>query len=323
MADPHPDVPHIARWYRTYRETEAQGRSPLSAGWAAGVEADADMLALVATLPRVKRQPSLVFACARFLGAPLAPYPEFRAWVLAHSAALLAEATVRTTQANEPRRMAALLPALASISGPLALLEVGAAAGLCLYPDWARYAYTDAAGAVSEIGPPSALHLECSTTGDVPLGIPAVVWRAGVDLAPLDVRDPDDVRWLEALVPPGEDERLARVRAAAAITAADPPLLLAGDARALLPELVATAPAGSTPVLVSPAVLVYLDPAERAAFAADVAALGIRWISLDGRDVLPGMAERMPVGRDAAFVLSLDGQPVAGCDPLGASLDWW
>src|SRR5260370_37467954 len=41
----------------------------------------------------------------------------------------------RTTQTNEPGRCATLLPALAQIEGPLALIEVGASAGLCLLPD--------------------------------------------------------------------------------------------------------------------------------------------------------------------------------------------
>ena len=49
-------------------------------------------------------------------------------------------AAVRSTKTNEPRRCAGLLPVLAGIAGPLALLEVGASAGLCLYPD--RYSYS-------------------------------------------------------------------------------------------------------------------------------------------------------------------------------------
>jgi hypothetical protein len=43
------------------------------------------------------------------------------------------------TQTNEPGRCAVLLPVLAGLSEPLALLEVGAFAGLCLLPDF--YAY--------------------------------------------------------------------------------------------------------------------------------------------------------------------------------------
>ncbi|MFE7567952.1 DUF2332 family protein [Streptomyces sp. NPDC057539] len=43
------------------------------------------------------------------------------------------------TETNEPGRCATLLPALAALDGPLALIEVGASAGLCLHAD--RYSY--------------------------------------------------------------------------------------------------------------------------------------------------------------------------------------
>ncbi len=38
----------------------------------------------------------------------------------------------KRTQTNEPGRCAVLLPLLAALPQPLALLEVGASAGLCL-----------------------------------------------------------------------------------------------------------------------------------------------------------------------------------------------
>jgi hypothetical protein len=47
----------------------------------------------------------------------------------------------RRTQTNEAARCAVLLPALALLPQPLALIEVGASAGLCLlYDEW-RYHY--------------------------------------------------------------------------------------------------------------------------------------------------------------------------------------
>ena len=41
----------------------------------------------------------------------------------------------RATQTNEAGRCAILLPVLAALPQPLALLDVGASAGLCLYRD--------------------------------------------------------------------------------------------------------------------------------------------------------------------------------------------
>ena len=51
-----------------------------------------------------------------------------------------------------------------SSTEPLALLEVGASAGLCLYPD--RYAYRYGDGPVLGTGAPL---LECAITGPVPV----------------------------------------------------------------------------------------------------------------------------------------------------------
>jgi Uncharacterized protein conserved in bacteria (DUF2332) len=53
--------------------------------------------------------------------------------------------------------------------------------------------------------------LDCAATGMVqPAGLPTVVWRAGLDLNPLDVTDPADLRWLGALVWPEHTHRRAR-----------------------------------------------------------------------------------------------------------------
>jgi hypothetical protein len=96
-----------------------------------------------------------------------------------------------------------LLPVLAALPQPLALLEVGASAGLCLYPD--RYAYRYGDHVVGS-GEPV---LECAAIGvSPPTGVPDVVWRAGLDLNPLDVTDSADVAWLEALIWPEHAHRL-------------------------------------------------------------------------------------------------------------------
>lgn len=316
------DLAKTAEWYRRFRLFETPGQSELYADWAGGVEGDAEILALIIGLPRPKRQPNLVFACARLLGSPLAGYPVFRGWLLENWPAVAAEARVRATQTNEPRRLTAIMPILAAIGPRVALIEVGASAGLCLYPD--RYSYDYSGRRVDPADGPSPVLLSAETTGPLPLPAhpPEVVWRAGLDLNPLHVDDPADVRWLETLVWPEQTERRRRLDAAMAIVRRDPPLLVGGDAAADLAALVARAPAGVPLVVVSPAVLVYLSPAERTAFAAEVTGYG-RWISLDGAGVLPQVDALLPEPPvPGEFIVSLDGRPVARCGPHGQTLDW-
>ena len=316
------DLSKTADWYRRFRLAETPGQSALYADWAAGVEGDAEVLDLIIGLPRPKRQPNLVFASARLLGAPLEPYPVFRRWLLERWPAVAAEARVRATQTNEPRRLTAIMPVLASIGPRVALLEVGASAGLCLYPD--RYSYDYSGRRVDPADGPSPVLLTTDSTGPVPLPEhpPEVVWRAGLDLNPLDVGNPDDVRWLETLVWPEQYDRRRRLDAAMSIARTDPPLLVAGDAVDGLAELAALAPAGVPLVIVSPAVLVYLAPEQREVFADTVTGFG-RWISLDGAGILPRVDAQLPEPpQPGEFIVSLDGRPVARCGPHGQTLDW-
>ena len=92
----------------------------------------------------------------------------------------------------------------------------------------------------------------------MPIRLPDVVWRGGVDLNPIDVTDIDGLNWLEALVWPEHDERRDRLRAAARIVAQDPPLLVAGDLNAEVANLAAQAPDDATLVVFHSAVLAYL-----------------------------------------------------------------
>ncbi|MCU1422651.1 MAG: hypothetical protein JWN36_2302 [Microbacteriaceae bacterium] len=314
-----------AEWYATYASVEARGQSAIYEGWALGVASDAPMRALIERMPLQKRQPALVFAVSRLLGAPEGAYGPFRDWFVAHADEVASEAAHRMVQTNEPRRCASLLPALALIPGPLALLEVGASAGLCLYPD--RYSYRWNDHVLDPIAGPSPVLLESTVAGPLPIPtrMPEVVWRAGNDLAPLDVTDADDIRWLEANVPPEQFERRERLRAAVAIAAADPPHLVAGDARASLAALAAEAPTDATLVVITSGVLVYLPAAERALFAEEVRALGCRWLSLEGRAALPVVEAALPAGSGSAgrFVLALDEHPLAFTGPHGQNLDWF
>jgi hypothetical protein len=308
------------RWYRWFGDVEAGPVSPTYARLGRAVADDPVLVERLDALPKWKRQPNLLFGVTRYLDGPVADPDAFREWVLAHWDRVVAEMSRRSTQTNEAGRCAPLLPLLAALPQPLALLEVGASAGLCLYPD--RYAY-DFGGHRLGDGP---VTLGCAVEGPVPLPreLPTVVWRAGLDLNPLDAGSAEDVRWLAALVWPEQEDRRARLRAAAAVVAADPPLLVRGDLRTDLPALAARAPAGATLVIMHTAVLAYLEPAERAAFARTVGGLPAHWISNEGGAVFPWQSEAVGLEPEmrARFVLALDDRAVALTGPHGASLTW-
>jgi hypothetical protein len=320
------DFAATADWYRRFAEFETPGQSALFEEWALGVADDEAVLALISELPRPKQQPNLVFACSRLLGAPEAAYPQWRTWLLEHWDAVRSQALVRATQTNEPRRCALLLPVLAQIGGPLALLEVGASAGLCLYPDRYSYLY-DGVHRVDPQDGPSTVLLECATTGDPPLPteLPDIVWRAGIDLNPLDLAKDDDTTWLETLIWPEQHERRARIRAAIEVVRADPPRIVRGDAVDALPALAADAPADVTLVIVSSAAIVYLMPEPRARFIELVQSLDARWISNEGPGIVPLAAARLGERTAPApgqFLLALDHHPLAFTGGHGQRLDW-
>jgi hypothetical protein len=290
--------------YRRFADLEARGESPCFEGWALGVAGDAEVLALLDSLPVAKRQPNLVFAAARYVGTPAGAYDDLREALTSRWAAVRDVILSRRTQTNEVGRCATLLPVLAALPQPLALLEVGASAGLCLYPDRYSYRYDERPVLGS-----SAVVIDCSTSGPVPFptALPEVVWRAGIDLNPLDVHNEHDVRWLETLVWPEHDKRRARLTAAVEVVQAEPPRIIQGDLNQEVAALAAEAPAGATLVIFHSAVLAYLDERARERFRTTVLGLDARWVANEGA----GM-----------FLVSVDDAPVAHAAPHGHTLRW-
>lgn len=130
-----------AQDYRCFARTQAHGRSPAYESLAYAVAEDKAVLSLLADLPAAKRQPNLLFASARYLlGAPPEP-GSLHELVVSKGEDLRGVILSRRTQTNEPARCAVLLPALASVPEPLAIIEVGAAAGLTLLPNLYSYDY--------------------------------------------------------------------------------------------------------------------------------------------------------------------------------------
>src|SRR5690348_4787098 len=158
------------------------------------------MLDFLAAMPEAKWQPNVLLAVVRYRFGTPGSGREFVALVRQRADEIAEIMAVRSTQTNEPARCATLLPLLARLPQPLALLEVGASAGLCLLPD--RYAYDydgHRVDPVERVGAePPVFGCRASPATPLPSRGLDVVWRAGLDLEPVDLDD-DSVAWLEAL----------------------------------------------------------------------------------------------------------------------------
>ena len=303
----------------------ASGDSPCFEDWSRQVCGDTEVQEWIATLPGLKRQPNLVFAAARWHGvrAP-GPYAGLRDALLGDDGTIRATIMERATQTNEVGRLATLAPWFARLGPqPLALLEVGASAGLCLYPDRWSYGWRTDDGVVEAGAGP---RLECRVQGPFPeeVRLAEVAWRGGLDLHPLSVDDADQMAWLANLVWPEQDERRARLGTAIEIARADPPDVRTGDLLTDLPDLVDEAAGHGTVVVFHSAVIAYLEGPDRERFHDRmlelVAAGRCHWVSNEGKGVLPRVTRTGPEVPEAltTFVLGVDGQTVAWTHGHGA-----
>jgi hypothetical protein len=315
----------IASVYLAFAEREAHGRSALYETLARGVAGDSLALSFLAELPRAKQQPNLLFAAVKYLYGTSGSWRNFQRLLLEHKEEIRATMMAHTTQTNEPARCATLFPLLARLRPPLALLEVGAAAGLCLLPD--AYAYDYEGHLVSptlftSATPPT---FRCrAARAPLPGHGLEIIWRAGLDLRPIDIDDPEQIAWLEALVWPDEGERLQLLRAALKVARLHPIEVVEGDLRTDLPAQVARMPANATRVVFHSAVLGYLGSGdERRAFAQIVRDLEVMWISNEPPVLFPEMTQGLTKTSPLRlFLLSMNRRPVAWTDSHGAGLEW-
>jgi hypothetical protein len=309
----------LAARYTRFADDEARGRSPLYDSLARGVAGDCESLDFVLTLPADKRQPNLLFAAVRHLFGTPAGWPDFRRALLAHPGEVRSVMLARATQTNEPARCAVLLPVLAALPQPLALIEVGASAGLCLLPD--QYGYDYGSRRLPPASPQAPV-FSCRANAATPLPLATlqIVWRAGLDLNPLDAASRSDAAWLETLVWPEQTGRLAHLRAALKVAASIKPRVVKGDLLGDdLDRLCREAPRDATLVIFHTAVIAYVaDRADRQAFAQRARSLSPYWISNETPATFPGA----PPGPADRFLLAVNGAPVAWTDPHGAAIDW-
>lgn len=196
----------------------------------------------------------------------------------------------RSTQTNEVGRCGVLLPVLARVAdevGPLGLLDVGASAGLNLLVDRIDYEYAPG-GRVGHDGP---LRLTVATRGRVPVPsvLPSIATRLGLDREPVDLTDPDAVRWLRACVWPDQTDRATRLDLAIGIAAVERPTVRRGDAVDDLAVAVDQVGASAHPVVVNSWVLNYLPDERRHRYVDELDRIGgtrdLSWVFLESAAV--------------------------------------
>lgn len=281
----------LAARYRRFADVECHEYSPQYARLARAVAEDETLLRFIAALP--DGQPNLFLASVQYVsGAAHIPVGggELSTFFGAHAEEIEIVMRARRTQTNEVGRCAALLPAL-PVGGPLALIEVGASAGLCLLMDQFAYEY----GAVKLGNADASVILKCVPVGSaripVPQKMPQIAWRRGLDLSPVDVRDDDDARWLLACVWSDHVERRDRLQTAIELARRDSPVVVQGDLVDDLPALIAEAPMSATLVVFHSAVLPYVATERSDSFTAVLARESERrpivWISNEGPGAIP------------------------------------
>lgn len=190
-------------------------------------------------------------------------FPAFRDFVLTHrqeTGELIANGVTNTNEVARCSALQAGFRALAAETGePLALIEVGPSAGLNLI--WDRYRVRYVRGNEEYFaGPAEAeLTIDCELRGDKipPLGpSPKVASRVGLELNPVDLKEPFWRDWLKALVWPDNLARFARLETAIDIFLRESVQIRAGDALSLLPEALAQIPE-NLPVCVYHSYVIY------------------------------------------------------------------
>ena len=306
--------PLAQRFTRFALEAEAYA-GPLYAALSRQIAADPDVLAIAAHARRPPI-PNVFFAAVHFLlaEAPLQhalsafyaslhdharpaseAWPAFRDFVFSNAERLIPLLETRITQTNEVSRCSFLLPALVaahqSAGGrPLALIDVGCSAGLHLR--WDRYYYDYG---VAHAGDPRApVRISCELRGPIlpplPQRFPECGFRIGIDLNPVDLTDPVERRWFEALIWPDHDGRRRLAATAIEGLLLDPPTIIKGDAVQVLHAQLRTIPPDMSIVVYNSAALCQGGAIDECGIAQVLAAWSasraVHWLHCEGEEVL-------------------------------------
>lgn len=256
-------------------------------------------------------------------------FAAFRAFCLENETEVTKLVASRITNTNEVARCTSLYPAFDHIGREagtaLHMVEIGPSAGLNL--NWNHYAYSFLRDgqSVLERSPPDAL-LPLSTVlrgpsvPELSPEMPRVASKIGLELNPVDLRNPLDRLWLRALIFPELTPRIARLEGAIRTAMAHPVNIRFGDALDLVAPTVRSLPATGTPVLYHSFVTYQFSTAMRERLQRTVLDLSrerpiyrvaVEWVANEH----PLTVSRYENGKCDAVVL-------ADCNPHGAWLEW-
>lgn len=244
----------IRETFLRFAKNECENSSALYETLSYQIAEDEGLIELASFIPEGQPVPNLFFAAIQYLlmndqddvknyyasfteipGPVHEAFPYFKRFALSNQEELKLLFRTKLVQTNEVRRCAYLYPMFADIyekhQKPLALIEIGTSAGLQLGVDQYHYIYNDElqAGNLK-----SLLTISSNNRGeDLPASIttiPVVKTRIGMDLNPIDLRNTEELKWLQALIWPEHHERKQLLNKSATIIKNLEIQLLAGDA---------------------------------------------------------------------------------------------
>lgn len=317
-----PDSAGLGASFRRFAETLV-GVSELYAFICEGIVSETRVHRLMDATSAMQRLPTLLLAAVHDLllaghshrlaefypslggtvpshGAPVVE--AFVDFCSAHERELRSRLKHGATQTNEVGRVAAVRPVLAALSregiSELALVELGASAGLNLLLEQCKVHYSD--GTV--VGDPSCpIDIRCELRGTAaPRGVleaplPVISHRIGLDRSPVSLFDERETRWLLACVWPDQLERFERAKRAIETARSMPPRVVQGhlpvDARVILEDV----PRSAHLCITTTWVLAYLSPQERdelESIVTDIArARDVTWVLAESPPFLGSEAE--------------------------------
>lgn len=368
--------------HRLFARTCERDGAPTYQRICEGIAQDRQLLELWAGVAAEQRRPNLLLAAVHYLllsgiDHPLAawyptvrpgpatpgdPVPAFCDFCREHRTEIEGLMATRATQTNEIGRCAVLLPALAAVGastgGPLALVDLGASAGLNLLFDHYAYDYLDRrsqpVGAGARVGAggevptisagdrasPVRLTAELRHGSLPALGVPPAPYRIGLDHRPVDPTDPDQARWLLACQWPDHLERFARLRAALTLAQGldERPPVVTGDMVEDLAAVSLAAPAGAALCIYHTWAAAYLSVDRQRELVEAVQEVAeerpVRWLFVENPHDVPSLPVPPPpgpakVGGPTALVLveidegAMRVRRLADVHFHGRWLHWW